>query len=84
MHHNVARLCGLGGPFGSDTTGAFTSDAAFINVSDNVIRQSGQCFELGGHDVIVHGNDCDGENGATKLLSINLSSSSMGAWNMSI
>lgn len=84
MHHNVARLCGLGGPFGSGTTGAFTSDAAFINMSDNVIRQSGQCFELGGHDVVVRGNDCDGENGTTNPLSINLSSSSMGAWNVSI
>ena len=84
MHHNVARLCGLGGPSGAGTTGAFTSDAAFVDLSDNVVRQSGQCFELGGHDVSVSGNDCDGENGSTNPLSINLSSSSMGAWSVSI
>ena len=84
MHHNVARLCGLGGPSGAGTTGAFTSDAAFTTLSDNTIRQSGQCFELGGHDVVVRGNDCDGENGSTNPLSVNLSSASTGAWNVSI
>ncbi len=84
MRHNVARLCGLGGPSGAGTTGAFTINSSFSMVSDNVIRQSGQCFELGGHDIVVRGNDCDGENGSTNPLSINLSSASTGAWNVSI
>lgn len=84
MHYNSARLCGLGGPSGAGTTGAFTINSAYSAVSNNVIRQSGQCFELGSHDIVIHGNDCDGENGSTNPLSINLSSASTGAWNVSI
>lgn len=82
MHHNLATVCGLGGPKGSRTTGAFTSDAAWAIFSDNVIRQSGQCFEITGHDVLVKGNTCDGTGLPEPAITINVSSGSTGAWNI--